>query len=181
MIQKILDEAYPIIERLAKNRSANGAFAYYDNNDVYQEVWGMCLEALRRYDPTIGPIENYLVKHVTNRIKNLKRDKYFRPGFDVSTSGLARTRMNLINALPLDGGDVVGQCVLLGSTPANIDPVAYILCDETLAYIRERLPEGLRESFEDMINNNRVRSSFVEEVRQAVATILQERDNDVED
>ena len=54
--QEILDEAYPIIERLAKSRSANGAFAYYGNNDVHQEIWCMCLEALDRYDPTIGPM-----------------------------------------------------------------------------------------------------------------------------
>ena len=179
--QEILEEAYPIIEQLAKNRSANGAFAYYENSDVYQEVWTMCLEALERYDPAIGPIENYLVRHVTNRIKNLKRDKYFRPGSDVSTSGLARVRMNLVNALPLDGGDIADQGTLLGSTPVNIDPVEHILCDETLAYIRKRLPDELREPFEDMIGNNRVRSPLVEEVQQIVAEILEERDNDVGD
>jgi hypothetical protein len=60
----ILDDAYPVIERLAKLRSANGSFAYYTSKDVYQEVWCMCLEALDRYDPEIGPIENYLVRHV---------------------------------------------------------------------------------------------------------------------
>jgi len=70
--QNILDKAYPIIDNLAKSRSRNGKFAYYESSDVYQEIWGMCLEALEKYDPNIGPIENYLVVHVTNRIKNLK-------------------------------------------------------------------------------------------------------------
>jgi len=177
--QNILDEAYSIIERLAKSRSANGAFAYYENNDVYQEIWCMCLEALERYDSQIGPIENYLVRHVTNRIKNLKRDRYFRPGSDISTSGLARVRMNLINALPLDGGDIAVQGVLLCSTTASVEPVEYILCNETLIYIREQLPDDLCESFEELIGNNRVRSPLVEEVRQKVAEILSERDNNV--
>ncbi|RLC89110.1 MAG: hypothetical protein DRJ03_00715 [Chloroflexi bacterium] len=175
----ILDEAYPIIERLASSRSANGAFAYYENGDVSQEVWRMCLEALGRYNPEIGPIENYLVRHVTNRLKNLKRDNYFRPGSDAPSSGLARTRMNLVNALPLGGGDTAEQGVLLGSTPVNIDPIDHLLCDETLAYIRERLPDDLSEPFEALIGNNRVRSPIVEEIRQKVAEILEERDRDV--
>lgn len=177
--QEILDAAYPVIERLATSRSSNGAFAYYENGDVYQEIWRMCLEALKRYDPMIGPIENYLVRHVTNRLKNLKRDSYFRPGFDASSSGLARTRMNLVNALPLGGGDIAEQGILLGSTPVNIDPIDYLLCNETLIYIRERLPEHLSESFEDLISNNHVRTPVIEEVRTQVAEILIERENDV--
>ncbi len=177
--QTVLDEAHPIIEKLAKSRSARGAFAYYENKDVYQEVWCLCLEALNRYDSSIGPVENYLVRHVTNRIKNLKRDKYFRPGSDIATSGLARTRMNLINALPLGGGDIFDQGTLLCSSSTNIDPIEYILCEETLIYIRERLPEELLEPFEELIGNNKVRSPLVNEIRQKIAEILSEREDDV--
>lgn len=176
--QEILEDAYPVIQRLAHNRSINGAFAYYENSDVFQEVWMMCLDALERYDSTIGPIENYLVRHVTNRLNNLRRDKYFRPGSDVSSSGLARVRMNLVNALPLDGGDTANQGVLLGSEPINIDPIDHILYEETLDYIRERLSEELLEPFENLIGKNKVRSPLVEEIQQTVAAILSERDND---
>lgn len=175
--QSILDEAYPIIERLARHRSVRGAFAYYENNDVYQEVWCMCLDALSRYDSAIGPIENYLVRHVTNRLKNLKRDKYFRPGSDIPTSGLARTRMNLINALPLDHGNIADQGTLLCSTTINVDPINNLLCDETLLYIRQRLPEYLSESFELLMGHNKIRSPLMADIRQKVAEILNERDN----
>lgn len=177
--QKLLDEAYPIIGKIAKLRSANGSFAYYECADVSQEIWCMCLDALSRYKPSIGELEHYLVTHVTNRLKNLKRDKYFRPGSDFSTSGLARTRMNLVNALPLGGGDVVEQGIVLGSTSVNIDPIEYILRDETLIYIRENLPEELREPFEQLIGNNRIRGSLIEEIRQKVAEILSGRDDNV--
>lgn len=179
--QQILDEAYPIITKLAKARSANGSFAYYTNSDVGQEVWCMCLEALERYDPAIGPIENYLVRHVTNRLKNLKRDKYFRPGSDVSSSGFARTRMNLVNALPLGGGDMAEECVLLCGTPISVDPLDRLLCEETLAYVRDRLPEELLGPFDDLLANNKVRSQIVDLVREQVAEILVERDEDVGD
>lgn len=175
--QIVLDEAHSVIEKLAKSRSTRGAFAYYEKEDVYQEVWCLCLEALDRYDSTIGPVENYLVRHVTNRIKNLKRDKYFRPGLDVATSGLARTRMNLVNALPLSSGDITGQGTLLCSSSINVNPIEYLLCEETLVYIRERLPEELLEFFEELIGNNKVRSPLVNEIRQKIAEILSERED----
>lgn len=175
--QKILDAAKPIIEGLARSRSVNGAFAYYEHSDISQEVWFLCLEALDRYDPTIGPIENYLVRHVSNRMKNLRRDKYFRPGSDIPSSGLARTRMNLVNALPLGGGDIAENGTLLCSEQVSINPIDGLIRDETLTYIRIRLPENLVEPFDDIIGNNKMRRPVVEEVRQKVAEILLERDN----
>jgi hypothetical protein len=137
----------------------------------------MCLEALFSYDPDIGPLENYLVRHVGNRMKNLKRDYYFRPGSDVPSSGLARTRMNLVNALPLECGDMAEQGVLLGSTPINIDPAEHLLCADTLAYVKERLPESLHESLGELLNNNKVRRSIIDEIKECVSDILSERDD----
>lgn len=176
--KKLLNEATPIIKQLAKSRSNNGSFAYYEREDVSQEVWCMCLDALDRYNSTIGPIENYLVRHVTNRLKNLKRDRYFRPGSDIPTSGLARIRMNLVNALPFDG-DILEQGVFLCSTSVSVEPIDYILCEETLIYIMQRLSDDLREPFEELITNNKIRSPLIEEIRREVAEILSERDDDV--
>lgn len=177
--QAMIQKAYPIIHKLAKSRSKNGAFAYYERSDIYQEIWRLCLEAMDRYDETRGPIENYLVRHVTNRMKNLKRDTYFRPGFDASTSGMAKTRMNLVNALPFGHGDIAERGTLLGTTPINIDPMEFALQEETLLYIRTKLPEELLEPFETMIGNNNLRQPLADEIRAKVAEIMDERDQDV--
>jgi DNA-directed RNA polymerase specialized sigma24 family protein len=177
--QNVLDEAYPIIEKLAKSRSRNGGFAYYEPDDVYQEIWGMCLDAIDRYDPTTGPIENFLVVHVTNRLKNLKRDNYFRPGNDVVSSGLARTRMDLINALPLSD-EVVDNRSLWCSAPPSVNPAEHLLCTETVEYIVDRLPDHLVETFESLLTNNPVRTALVDEVRHCVADILIDREEHVE-
>lgn len=176
--KETLNEAYPIIEKIATCRRNNDAFAYYENKDIYQEVWCMCLEALDKYDASIGPIENYLNRHVSNRLKNLKRDKYFRPGCDLPTSGYARERMNLVNALPLDGGDVVEQGEVLCATPIGADPVNHLLCQETLEYVRSRLSEKFQIVLDDLINNNKIRKPIVAELRALIAEILVERDND---
>jgi len=177
--QELLNKAYPIIERLASRRSSGGAFAYFEDKDVYQEIWKMCLDAMERYNPDIGPIENYLVRHVSNRLKNLMRDKYFRPGSTAVGSGLARTRMNLVNALPLSPGDASEDGVLLCSASMNTDPVDTLLSGETLQYILDRLPPDLLEPFELLIGNNKVRGPVVEEICHKVAEIMAERDRDV--
>lgn len=175
--QTLLDEAYPIIEKLARNRSSNGGFAYYESTDIYQEVWGMCLDAMERYDS--GPIENFLVVHVTNRLKNLKRDKYFRPGDDVITSGLARNRMDLVNALPLDHDGMAENCSVWCSTSPGVDPAEYVSCNETAEYILDRLPDHLKPEFESLLNNNSIRGVVLDEVRHKVAEILIDRERDV--
>jgi len=175
----ILEEAYPVIDKLAKSRSVNGAFAYFEPEDIYQEIWRMCLEALERYDQNIGPVENYLVTHVTNRLKNLKRDKYFRPGYDLPSSGLAAERMNLVNALPLSDNGSAEKGMMFGCASDNTNPLDKVLCDETLIYIRDRLPNDMLEPFELLITNHNIEKSSVDEVRGLVAEILIGRDCDV--
>ena len=172
------DFAHPIIEKIAKARRATGAFAYYEDKDVYQEVWCMCLAALDRYDPALGPLENYLNRHVANRMKNLRRDKYFRPGFDISSSGHAWVRMNLINALPIDNCDTIEEGTLLGSARDNCEPIHFLLCEETLNYIRSKLPDDLVQPFEDCIGYNTIRKPIILELQEKIAEILTERDQD---
>lgn len=176
--QALLDEAYPIIKYIADIRRKNGAFAYFTNDDISQEVWAMCLDALERYDASIGPLENYLVSHVSNRLKNLKRDKYFRPGSDVATSGYAHVRINLVNALPLDGGDVDSRHVVFGSSFINIDPLERTICNETLEYLRSNLSDGFLDAFDDLVNGNKIRKTLTDSVRMEVSRLLAERDVD---
>lgn len=174
----LLEEAAPIIQRLARIRRKNGGFAYYEKDDISQEVWALCLDALDRYDVDIGPLENYLVRHVSNRLKNLKRDRYFRPGCDVATSGHAFVRISLVNALPLDDGFGADSGRVFCSSPISNDPVDHMLHDETVEYIRERLPDHLVVPFDDLIGNNRVRKAILEEMRAEIAAILIGRDDD---
>ncbi len=177
--QSLLDEAYPIIEKIAKVRSPNGGFAYYESDDIHQEIWCMCLDAMGRYKPSTGPIENFLVTHITNRLKNLKRDNYFRPGSCAVSSGLARTRMDLVNALPLSS-ETVDNCSLWCSVPSSVDPVEHLLCAETIEYIVDCLPDRLVDVFESILNNNTVHPSLLYEIRQQVASILIDREEHVE-
>jgi len=146
-----------------------------------------CLQALDRYDPSKASavdsidkkIEHFLNRHVSNRLKNLMRDRYFRPEPKGPLGqNNSETRMNLINALPIDifGPSNIKYFLALGSDAS--DPASSLIAEETIAYIRKRLSEDLLEHFEDLIGGNKLRRSVEMVVQEEVAQILQEMDND---
>lgn len=165
-----------MIQQIANQRKNNNTFAHYTGEDIEQEIWVMCLDALRRYNPTTGPLEHFLNSHVSNRLKNLKRDKYFRPGICVATSGAAKIRMNLINALPLDNADIPENGMVLGAASSEPDPVMQLIADETRDYIIDRLPPDMKPIFFAALSGNKIRQPILDKFRKIVATILEKRD-----
>ncbi len=180
---RLLERASPIIKKIAENRK-NQKFAYYEGVDVAQEVWVFCLEALERYDPSKSPdvpldkqIEHFLNRHVTNRLKNLMRDRYFRPEAEEVRSGYAKARMNLVNALPLDNCDINKNDTILGSANKSYDPVSFAIVKEMKEHVLSELPEDLVDPFIALLGGNRVKKSLEMALQEAVAEILQEWDD----
>lgn len=52
------------------------AFKGYEVDDIKQEAFMICMDALNRYDNN-RPLENFLSVHLSNRLKNFVRDNYF--------------------------------------------------------------------------------------------------------
>lgn len=50
------------------------SFINYDPDDIRQEAFLMCVNAIPKYNGLI-PLEHFLLHHLSNRLKNLKRDK----------------------------------------------------------------------------------------------------------
>ena len=85
-----------IIEDIA-SRFRSKKFLYISEEDIEQEVRRICCEAMLSFDDTRGAsIFTYLMRCVSNRINNFKRDNYFRyhnpcvenkcPAYDVFTN-----------------------------------------------------------------------------------------------
>ena len=55
-------------------------FGYYDVDDIKQEAFIIAMEAMERYDES-RPLENFLAVHISNRLKNFKRDNFCRPDY----------------------------------------------------------------------------------------------------
>ena len=67
-----------MIETIA-SKFRDRKFLYITEEDIEQEVRRICYEAIKSFDKTKGAsIQTYLTRCVSNRLMNLKRDKYFR-------------------------------------------------------------------------------------------------------
>lgn len=171
--KRLINQATPIIEKIAKSRKTKDYFAYYTPEDIYQEVWLLCLEALPRYEKKLGELEHFLNKHISNRLKNLKRDKYFR--IDNNTSKeLLNTRINLVNAIPIGDNNLSGIRKIFISDDDNRDPIDYIIEKELKEYIYEKLSIEYRHLFKILINGQKINKNNLQKLRHEVLMILKE-------
>ena len=73
MTQKqVIDVIECVINRIAPKYTFQG----YVVDDIKQEAFLICMDALDRYDQK-RPLENFLSVHLSNRLKNFIRDNYY--------------------------------------------------------------------------------------------------------
>lgn len=63
-----------VINRISPRYTFHG----YELDDIKQEAFIICYNALERYDPKVGPLENFLSINLSNRLKNFIRDNHYR-------------------------------------------------------------------------------------------------------
>lgn len=70
--QQVIDQINVVVNRIAPKYTFSG----YDVDDIKQEAFIICMDALDRYDNK-RPLENFLSVHLSNRLKNFIRDNYY--------------------------------------------------------------------------------------------------------
>ena len=70
--QEVISKIKLVIDRIAPKYTFNG----YDVDDIKQESFIICMDALDRYDQK-RPLENFLSVNLSNRLKNFVRDNYY--------------------------------------------------------------------------------------------------------
>ena len=71
------NEVVQIISKVVERQASKFRFGYYESEDMKQEAFIIAMDALERYDNK-RPLENFLAVHVNNRLKNFKRDHFYR-------------------------------------------------------------------------------------------------------
>ena len=71
------EEVIQVITKVVDRQAAKFRFGFYDAEDMRQEGFIIAMDALDRYDEK-RPLENFLAVHVNNRLKNFKRDNFYR-------------------------------------------------------------------------------------------------------
>lgn len=69
---QVIEQITIVVDRI----SPRYTFLGYEIDDIKQEAFIICMDALDRYD-TSRPLENFLSVHLSNRLKNFVRDNFF--------------------------------------------------------------------------------------------------------
>ena len=70
--EDVIKQINTVVNRISPKYIFNG----YEVDDIKQEAFIICMDALERYDPS-RPLENFLAVHLSNRLKNFIRDNYY--------------------------------------------------------------------------------------------------------
>lgn len=70
--KEVIQKINLVVDRIAPKYTFNG----YDVDDIKQEAFIICMDAMDRYDQC-RPLENFLSVNLSNRLKNFVRDNYY--------------------------------------------------------------------------------------------------------
>ena len=155
------DEVKSTILKVAKKLAPKYVFASYSVEDIEQEAFIIALEALGRYD-TDKPLENFLYTHVNNRLKNFKRDNYYRQDHGTAQRIQGRKK-NLLEPVDID-------CLYSVSTEDHVVTDAHIR--EITELIDKKLPSHLRRDYLKLRNNSPLPKSRKANVIRVIEEII---------
>lgn len=136
-----------IIERVINRVAPRYKFGFHQVEDIKQEAYLICLEALDRYDQS-RPLENFIARHVSNRLKTLRRNKYYRQNVQEREKSkhhkLNETKRNLVDLRSL------------GDEPLNIGYIEdfgeKLSSVEAIDLLMEKLSPSMRNDFLRLAN-----------------------------
>lgn len=141
--EETLEKLELVINRIAPKY----CFAGYDIDDMKQEAYIICMDALERYDEK-RPLENFLSVNLANRLKNFIRDNHCKSG--------ETDKKKIMCPSQMPHSDI--------AVDENINPEDIISMIEIKEIIEEKMPARLRMSYLKMVNGVSINKSKKEEV-----------------
>jgi DNA-directed RNA polymerase specialized sigma subunit len=155
--EQVIAQIQIVVNRIAPKY----AFYGYTTDDIRQEAFILCIEALNRYDPT-RPLENFLSVNLSNRLKTFVRDNYF-------TAQTNEQRKKLVQPAQLDYEDsIIDVAETFGNSYEQIDVKSMTRA------IDQYMPANVRMDYLKLINDVYVSKQRREEVIDIVKSILEE-------
>ncbi len=150
---EVLEKINLVVGRIAPRYTFNG----YEVDDIKQEAFIICMEALKRYDCK-RPLENFLSVNLSNRLKNFVRDNYFTKN--------ETEKQKVLNPAPLAFEDSIAGDYEQDEELLDAQDITVI--------IDTHLPVDCRSDYLKMLSNVYVPKKRKEEVIQTIHNILEE-------
>lgn len=154
---QVLDTMKIVIDRIGPKYTFYG----YPVDDIKQESYIICIEALERYDG-VRPLENFLSVNLSNRLKNFIRDNYF-------IADANDDRIRVLQPAQLEYEDnLVDDNEKYSLDEERIDK------SEFNSYIDKYLPANLRLDYLRMINDIYISKARKTEIMEKIEELYQE-------
>ena len=96
----VIKQIHTVVNRIAPKYTFNG----YEVDDIKQEAFIICMDALDRYDES-RPLENFLSVHLSNRLKNFVRDNFYTKNENDKKKILSPKQLSYEDYVPEDDFD----------------------------------------------------------------------------
>jgi len=162
--QEVLDTIELVCNRIAPKYTFYG----YSTDDLKQEAFIICAEALNRYDG-IRPLENFLSINLSNRLKTFVRDNFF-----ISSSHEGRKRVSQPAQLDFENS-LVDHSEFYEDSYDKLDMM------EKVRLVDKYIPASLRMDYLKVVNDVYISKQRKEEVIAIIKGILEEHGFHVEE
>jgi DNA-directed RNA polymerase specialized sigma24 family protein len=152
--ESVLMQINKVVDKIAHHY----CFPGFVGNDLKQESFIICMEALSRYIPG-RPLENFLSVHLSNRLKNFVRDNHHTDPASDKGKIVQPAQLNNEHML-LDGSEKFKV------DATNLDMVAMKSC------IDRHLPSSLRMDYLKVVNEAYLPKKRREQVMDEIKEIL---------
>ena len=152
--ERVFDSIQVVVGRIAPKYTFYG----YLVDDLKQEAFIICMEALPRYDEA-RPLENFLSVHLSNRLKNFVRDNHF-------------TKDEEQKAKVVMPGQLTNEEYLLDTHEEYVEDLD---CKQMSKVLDIKLPAEYRADYLKIINDVYVPKKRKEEVLFIIQYILEEQ------
>lgn len=130
------EQVVSTILKISSRLASKYTFPNFEQDDISQEAFIIGMEALDRYDG-VRPLENFLSIHIRNRLKNFKRDHYYRPD-QGKAEEIQKGKKKLLDAGNIDE---IRSLIISREHSNSLEE------RELLEYIDKNLPAGLRGDY----------------------------------
>ena len=151
--QQVVEQINIVVNRI----SARYIFHGYEFDDIKQEAFIICMDAMDRYDPS-RPLENFLSVHLSNRLKNFVRDNYYTKDQEDKKRVIKPSSLSYEDTIPTYADEI----------DDNIDAAAF------QKIIDQKLPAEHRADYLKIINDVYVPKKRREEVIAIIKELLDE-------
>lgn len=152
-----------IVKRITGRIAHKYTFPGYESVDISQEAFIIAAEVLPRYDQS-KPLENFLYTHISNRLKNFKRDNYYRQETG-NAQELQEKKKNILEPVDIHG-------LFHIATGDNISDEAHL--NEIIDIIDKNLPKELRGDYLRLKNGCKLTKVRKQKVLESIRNILGE-------